>query len=74
MCFPSESLQFQGPYSPTILNNIICFLPQDLAAFECNTTSDSLNRTIKPIRSCVTFKCCLANQKLCYIAAKYKCC
>ena len=27
-----------------------------LPAFECNTTSDQLNRMIKPIRSYVTFK------------------
>ena len=41
----------QGPYSPTILENILVlqnFLY--LAEFECNTTSDWL------IRSCVTFK------------------
>ena len=31
-----------------------CFLYP--AAFECNTTSDWLNRMVKPIRSCVTFK------------------
>ena len=27
-----------------------------IEAFECNTTSDWLNHTVKPIRSCVTFK------------------
>ena len=27
-----------------------------LDSFECNTTSDWLNQTVLPIRSCVTFK------------------
>ena len=27
-----------------------------LAAFKCNTTSDSPNHTVQPIRSCVTFE------------------
>ena len=40
-----------GPYSPTILKIFLY-----LAAFEGNTTSDWLNRTVYPIRSCVTFK------------------
>ena len=42
-----------GPYSPTILKNILCLVLQMflyLAAFECNTTSDW------PIRSQVAFK------------------
>ena len=42
-----------GPYSPTILENILGLVLQIflyLEAFECNTTSDWLNR------SCVTFK------------------
>ena len=47
-----------GPvYSPTILQNSLVlksFLY--LVAFECNTTSDWLNPTVKPIRSCITFK------------------
>ena len=39
----------QGPYSPTILKNILCLVLQIflyLAAFECNTTSDWLNHTV----------------------------
>ena len=39
----------QGPYSPTILQNILSLGLQIfpyLAAFECNTTSDWLNRMV----------------------------
>ena len=38
-----------GPYSPTILQNILSLVLQsclDKAAFECNTTSDWLNHTV----------------------------
>ena len=38
-----------GPYSPTILKNILCLILQIflvLEAFECNTTSDWLNHTV----------------------------
>ena len=34
------------------------FFPLRFSKFECNTTSDWLNRTVLPIRSCFTFKCC----------------
>ena len=39
----------QGPYSPTILQNILSLVLKIflyLEAFECNTTSDWLNRTV----------------------------
>ena len=59
----SRSLESnQGPYSPTILENVLCLILKNfqyLAAFECNTTSDWLNYTVQPISNCVTFK--LAN-------------
>ena len=48
-----------GPYSPTILKKVLSLFVQiflQLEAFECNTTSDWLNNTVWPIRSCVTFK------------------
>ena len=47
-----------GPYSPTILKHVLSLGLQTflyLAAFECNTTSDCLNRIGA------------ANQKSCYI-------
>ena len=53
-------LQHLGLYSPATLQNIFSFVLQIfqyLAAFECNTTSDWLSHMVKPIRSCVTFKC-----------------
>ena len=43
-------LKVQGPYPTTILKNIPCLFIT-ICKFECNTTSDWLNR------SCVTFKC-----------------
>ena len=50
----------QSSYSPTILQNTLSLvLSPSLfysAAFECKTTSDWLNRTVQPIRSCFTFK------------------
>ena len=54
-----ENLINLGPYSPTILQNILgrvlkVFLY--LATFIGNTSSDWLNRTVYPIRTCVTFK------------------
>ena len=40
----------QGPYSPTILKNVLKSCSPDffqyLAAFECNTTSDWLNHMV----------------------------
>ena len=48
-----------GPYSLTILKNVLSLVLQiflHLEAFERNTASDWLNRTINPIRSCVAFK------------------
>ena len=39
----------QCPCSPTILQNVLCLIFQiflDLEAFECNTTSDWLKRTV----------------------------
>ena len=53
-----RSVLAEGPYSPTILKNVLCLVLQIfqyLAAFECNRTSDWLNHTV------------LANQKFCYI-------
>ena len=53
----SAYLWWSGPYSPTILENILSLILQNflyLEASECNTTSDWLNRTVYPIRSCVT--------------------
>ena len=64
-CLPNFDLSInmavvnQGPSSPTILKNTLCLILQIvlvLEAFECNTPSDSLNHTVEPIRSCVTFK------------------
>ena len=52
-------ISYLGPDSQTILQSILSLVLQTflyLAAFECNTTSDWLNRTVYPIRSCVTFK------------------
>ena len=49
----------QGPYSQTILHNVLSLvlqLFQYLEAFECDTTSDWLNHTVSPSKSCVTFK------------------
>ena len=49
----------QDPYSPTILKYVLRLVLQNflyLAAFECNETSDWLNCTVSPIRTCVTFK------------------
>ena len=43
----------------TIGQNILSFVLQIflyLAAFECNVTSNWLNHTVQPIRSCVTIK------------------
>ena len=40
----------QGPYSPTILKNVLSPVPQIfryLETFECNTTSDWLNQEDK---------------------------
>ena len=48
-----------GLYSPTIPKNFLCLVLQIfvyLGAFECNTTSEWLGHTVKPIKSCVTFK------------------
>ena len=49
-----------GLFSPTILQYVLKSYSPDfflyLAAFECNTTCDWLNHTVKPIRSCVTIK------------------
>ena len=44
----------QGPISSTMLQKVLSLVPQIflfLAAFECNTTSDWLKHTVKPIRS-----------------------
>ena len=41
--------QEQGPYSPSILENVLCLILQSfqyLATSECNTTSDWLNHTV----------------------------
>ena len=35
-----------GPYSPTILNNILCFCLLHDCKLECDTTSDWLNRLV----------------------------
>ena len=45
----------QGQYLPTILKNILCLFSPRFAKLECNTTSDWLNLTAKPLG--------LANQK-----------
>ena len=45
----------QIPFFRTLLVLFSRFF-QDLAAFESKTTSDWLNHTVYPIRSCVTFK------------------
>ena len=52
-------LKDQGPNSLTMLKKILCLVLQNflyLAVFKCNTTSNWLNRTVQPNRSCVTFK------------------
>ena len=49
----------QGPYSPSILENVLSLVLKilsSLEAFECYATSDWPNHTVWPIRSCVTFK------------------
>ena len=54
-----ETCKNQGPYAPTILQNVLGLVLQIslyLAALECNTTSDWLNCMVKPIRSCVVCK------------------
>ena len=51
----NSSFGHHGPYSATILKIVPCLVLY-LAAFECNTTADWLNRTVQPIRSCVTVK------------------
>ena len=48
-----------GTYSPIILQNAFCLARQILLyyeVFESIIISDWLNHTVKPIRSCVTFK------------------
>ena len=51
--------QDQRLYSPTILKTVLCHILQIflfLEAFDCNTTSDWLNRKVYQIRSFVTFQ------------------
>ena len=45
-------VRIHQPFSRTFF---VCF--SKICKFECNTTSDWINRTVYPIRSCVTFKC-----------------
>ena len=61
-----KTLRSQGPYSPTISNDILNPVLQiflHLEAFEFNTTSVWLNHTVYPIRSCVTLKLADIRQK-----------
>ena len=65
----SISFTIHGLYSPTILKNILTLVLSFilyLAAFGCNTTSDWVNHTVRPIRSCVTFIGSLPAKSLSY--------
>ena len=53
-------------YSATILKNVLHVILQIflyLETFECNTTSDWLNQTVQPFRSCVTFQFAILGEK-----------
>ena len=55
----------KGPSSPIILKNGLSLVLQIffIETFECNTTSNWLNHTISPIKSCVTFNFANLDQK-----------
>ena len=55
----NKHILFQGPYSLTILWKVLCLILQiflSSEAFECNTTSDWLNRTLCYIQICISFR------------------
>ena len=58
-----REMMYRFPASGSVFTNqsqkhALSFFSPKCCTFECDTPSDRLNRTVEPIRGCVTFKCC----------------